>query len=121
MQGDGTPMRDSGQVHCSRSEADNKARLSLRGSVGILIADELLAGARDVADMRNVSIDLSEAEHLDLAGWQVLLSLKRTLEAAGGRLELEAVPDALQRYLRISGLDRELDAAADDAGDRQED
>ena len=98
-------MGQGESITCSIGESVGRATLSLRGNVGILLADELLSAAREAAEGTSVRVDLSEAEHLDLASWQILLSLKHTLAKRGGELLFEAVPDALSRFLSMAGLD----------------
>jgi anti-anti-sigma regulatory factor len=102
-------------VRCLTGDAVGRATLELRGNVGILIVDQLLAAAREASTATQVHVDLSDAEHLDLASWQVLLSLKRTLARRGGALVIEAIPPALSRFLTIAGLDTPLGVTPGDA------
>ena len=106
-------MRHSGQVACTPCSEGEGVRLTLRGPVSILLADELLQSAREAAEARAVTVDLSEAEHLDLAAWQVLLALQRTLAAADGHMDLVVASEPIRRFLAVSGLEAAFGLSAD--------
>lgn len=88
--------------------------LHLAGTVGVFLAEELLAAARALAvEGRDVVVRCERLEHLDASAMQTLLALRARLVAAGRVLLLADLPEAVARYLRLAGLDIHLPAAAD--------
>lgn len=83
-------------------------RLSLGGTVNIMLAEELLGAARRIAPGGAVEVDLAEAEHLDTSALQVLLALREAVRAAGGAWAVRQVPEGVRRYLRLAGLEAVL-------------
>jgi ABC-type transporter Mla MlaB component len=70
---------------------------------------ELLASARAwSAGEGDVSVECAELERLDVVSLQILLSLKRDLDARGRRLRLQGVSDAVIAVLTLAGLGEEL-------------
>ena len=97
-------MGQDGSVATVASVAGEGATLSLEGDVTILVADQLLAAAREAAEHGDVTVDLEGVEHIDTAGLQVLLALRRTLHGSSRTLTLANVPERVQRFLAISAL-----------------
>lgn len=83
-------------------------RLSLSGTVNIMLAEDLLGAARRADPAGAVEVDLGEAEHLDTAALQVLLALREAVRGAGGTWAVTQVPDGVRRYLRLAGLEPAL-------------
>jgi ABC-type transporter Mla MlaB component len=70
---------------------------------------ELLASARAwSAGEGDVSVECAELERLDVVSLQILLSLKRDLDARGRRLRFQGMPDAVIAVLTLAGLGEEL-------------
>ena len=84
---------------------DAEMRLALRGTVGVAAAPELRARALELAeDARDVTVACDEVEHLDATALQLLVALRRAVEARGGHFALSGVPDAVRHYLALAGL-----------------
>ncbi|HYD51782.1 MAG TPA: STAS domain-containing protein [Gemmatimonadaceae bacterium] len=85
--------------------------LHLHGTVGVFLADELLAAARTLgAEARDVVVRCERLEHLDASAAQTLLALRKRLVSLGRVLLLADVPAAVARYLRLGALDAHLPA-----------
>jgi anti-anti-sigma regulatory factor len=70
---------------------------------------ELLASARTwAAGDGDVCVECAELERLDVVSLQILLALKRDLDARGRRLRLQGVSDAVIAVLTLAGLGEEL-------------
>lgn len=83
--------------------------LHLGGTVGVFLAEELLTTARALAaEGRDVVVRGEALDHLDASALQTLVALKVRLAAAGRVLLLADLPEAVARYLRLSGLDAHL-------------
>ena len=80
-------------------------RLSLSGTVNIMLAEELLGAARRIAPGGAVEVDLAEVEHLDTSALQVLLALREVVRGVGGTWAVVQVPEGVRRYLRLAGLE----------------
>lgn len=84
---------------------DAELRLALRGTVGVALAPALRARALELAeDQRDVTVACDAVEHLDATALQLLIALRRAVEARGGRFTLAGVPDAVRHYLTLAGL-----------------
>ena len=84
---------------------DAELRLPLRGTVGVQLAPALRSRALELAeDHRDVTVACGEVEHLDATALQLLIALRRAVEARGGRFALADVPDAVRHYLTLAGL-----------------
>ncbi|MDJ0974655.1 MAG: STAS domain-containing protein [Planctomycetota bacterium] len=114
-------MRQDGSVATVARGAGEGAILTLEGDVTILVADELLTAAREAAGHGNVTVDLGGVEHIDTAGLQVLLALRRTLTGSSRTLTLANVPERVQRFLAISALLAPLGVEAATTGAVEED
>lgn len=68
-------------------------------------APRLLQAARDAAaSATRITVDCAGTERCDVAGLQVLLSLRADLSGRGGELRVVNVPAALQRRFECVGL-----------------
>ncbi len=103
-------MGQSGTTAAVTVHPEGGAALTLSGNVTILVADQLVASAREAAEHGDVTVDLSEVEHVDTAGLQVLLALRKTLHSRARRLVLRRVPEGVARFLAVSGLSLLLDS-----------
>lgn len=90
-------------------EADRtRTRLIVSGEVDAHTGRELEAlgaahlGATDHPDL---VIDCAAVTHLDSYGLRVLIELRRVAEEHGGHMRVERASPAVQRLLRLSGLD----------------
>jgi anti-anti-sigma factor len=59
---------------------------------------------------RNISIDLSQVEEIDIAGLQLLYSLKKTLEDDGA-LNIHAINQSIRDIIDLSGFNVPLKEA----------
>ncbi|KAA6186047.1 STAS domain-containing protein [Thiohalocapsa marina] len=127
----------------ARTESGAEARIvetapgrwRLSGNLGLdgvtALADQgrrLVAGvgqARDqlrdqaVSDAAEIRIDLAGVSHASSAAVALLLHWRQQVSAAGGRLQLQQVPDALARIAAFSNVDGLLGVgpvSQDDAG-----
>ena len=62
------------------------------------------AAVRSAAISSSLIVDCSEAEHLDGCALQVLLTLKREVEGAGGSLRLRGASEPVRKQFRWAGL-----------------
>jgi anti-anti-sigma factor len=87
------------------SKDESGSVLKLAGTLDIRVAEELQSALRDFlkADSSNV-VDLSGVEVCDTAALQLLCAARKTVEGAGGRLELTAVPEPVRESSTILGL-----------------
>ena len=80
------------------------ARLALTGSTRLDALAELHAKALEATASRDVELDLSRAEYVHAAAIQLLVSLHRTLGAAGRTLHIAAVSPEMRVALERFGL-----------------
>jgi anti-anti-sigma factor len=79
--------------------------LNLSGVVDVSEARALHAAAREAVGATGpVVVRLERLEALDTAGTQVLLALRRSLEAEGRALRFEGVPSRIADAWRQAGL-----------------
>lgn len=84
---------------------DDGARIHLEGAIGVPLARQLHAAAREVAESAGpVRIHSERLGYLDCAAVQVLLALNETLTSRGSRLTMTGVPDSVVQTLRSAGL-----------------
>ena len=70
---------------------DGPTRVALTGIIDIVEAASFHAALRDLArESREVVVDASACSALDCSGLQLLLAFREALDAAGGRLKLDA-------------------------------
>ena len=82
----------------------------LEGVVNIATVRLLHDAARQLAEGEgNVAVSCAGLERLDTAGAQVLLALKRRLEAKGHTLHMRDVPERVIRLLSVAGIAKALD------------
>lgn len=90
------------QIVCNE---DGTSRLILTGVIDIYLADDLRRRTLDLLKQaRDVSIDLSGAESMDLCGMQVLLALRSDLESQGRKLVLSGASENVNRCFRMAGI-----------------
>jgi anti-sigma B factor antagonist len=78
--------------------------LTLDGTLTIHRAAELHALMRTQLDAGVSRIDLAAVTECDAAGVQLLLALRRSLEASGQRLHIDAASPAVHEALTRCGL-----------------
>jgi anti-anti-sigma regulatory factor len=87
------------------------ATLHLTGAVGLSCAEALAEAACEARDLGlPVCVDGSALQHLDAAGYQVLLALGRDLSRRHLTLVLAHWSADCQRYLTLAGFDGPLAA-----------
>lgn len=88
--------------------------LRLWGAVDIFDAATVAAGAREaVAAGGEVTVSLEAAESVDTSVTQVLIALRRALDAGGRSLRLDTPPAPVATIWRQVGLASELGLAGD--------
>ena len=116
------PLRETLATHSDGvratgfSSARSASGVRLRGEVDLVTCD-LLAAALDAAVGtatvgtatvgRELALDLSELEFIDVAGSRMLLRATADLRAAGGRLVLRRLQRPVARALRLLDVDQE--------------
>lgn len=80
--------------------------LRIAGAVDVRQADLLLQSARELARRGGeVTVDVTDASHLDGSAWQILIALDQSLKRRGLRLRLGELPPALRAACAIGGFD----------------
>ncbi len=90
------------QFWCPVTVVGRVACVTPSGELDILTAatlDRALRQAHGEADL--VVVDLAEVGFIDSAGARVLASAARRIRWGGGRLLLDAVPERVERMLRV--------------------
>ena len=111
------PLRETLATHSDGvratgfSSARSASGVRLSGEVDLVTCD-LLAAALDAAVGtatvgRELALDLSELEFIDVAGSRMLLRATADLRAAGGRLVLRRLQRPVARALRLLDVDQE--------------
>ena len=83
------------------------------------LSDELksglkgLCGRRIAAGTRGFVLDLSAVTVMDSCGLSVLISVKKAIEADGGRIGLAGLSPMIRRLFEITKLDRVFEIHAD--------
>ncbi len=108
---------DCDQVQISFSVEPEHCILRLAGALGVSIADELRLTALELrAYQKDVVVDWSGAQQVDASIAQVLLSLRNGLSGQNRSLTCgEALPQAIQDWLRAAGLSGVLGHPGQDA------
>lgn len=60
-------------------------------------------------DIKELAIDMKNINHIDSAGLGVLIAAKKSVEQAGGQLNLNNVPENIESLLQVLGLDKYFD------------
>jgi anti-anti-sigma regulatory factor len=80
-------------------------RLVLKGNVTVVSAGRLHRTALEAVELNvDVTADLGAAEDLDASALQILLALRRALEARGRNLRLTGSSPLQDESLRLAGL-----------------
>lgn len=78
--------------------------LTIDGSLTKYDVAEIKAALDEVNPEANLSVDLSNVEECDTAGTQLLISLRKTFDEAGGGLELGECSSAVVKAADRIGL-----------------
>lgn len=103
-------MVASDEATCELAVDGEAVSLTLRGNVGLLVADQLHACARQALSEPALEVDLSEARHLDTSAWQILLALVRGRRKTGRTTRIVNVPASIESFLHLGGLAPEFEA-----------
>jgi anti-anti-sigma factor len=94
-----------GATSVDDSGVEEPTRITIDGAPGLgevrALRDAALAAA---AAGTGVTVDCQRADHLHAAVIQVLLCLRRELEAAGRQLVLTNVSPAVKQFLDVAGV-----------------
>ncbi|MFF9024807.1 STAS domain-containing protein [Streptomyces eurythermus] len=92
--------------------ADDRALLIVRGDLDLHTAHRLGDVLQPLlsGDEHMVLVDLSAVTFLDSTGLTMLISAYRTARSTGARLALIAPSPAVREMLRLTGVDRVVDA-----------
>jgi anti-anti-sigma regulatory factor len=91
------------------SEPVEENVLRLEGSVDVSRAQRLLETAREREKASgDVMVECAAVERLDASAVQILLALKRSLEASGRTLRMQNVPDRIFELLLRTGVGQAL-------------
>lgn len=85
--------------------SDGAIVLRLVGVINLCVAADLHAAALRALDAGGpIIVDWAAADYLDVSALQVLIALRRALEAEGRRAWARGTPDWLPRHLALVGL-----------------
>ncbi|MBN2417828.1 MAG: STAS domain-containing protein [Deltaproteobacteria bacterium] len=56
-------------------------------------------------DIKDLAIDMKNVKEMDSTGLAVLIAAKNSLDQAGGQLSLTNVPENIESYLQVLGLE----------------
>ncbi|MEU3957097.1 STAS domain-containing protein [Streptomyces achromogenes] len=92
--------------------ADDRALLTVRGDLDLHTAHRLGDVLQPLlsGDEHMVLVDLSAVTFLDSTGLTMLISAYRTARSTGARLALIAPSPPVREMLRLTGVDRVVDA-----------
>lgn len=94
------------------SMAPQQYHLTLPELTELADLSHLLVLARQAAWAHQpVQVDCSAVEFLSTGVLQILIGLQRTMMSQGYQLVLHGVSQSVEKYLRISGLDRVLSSS----------
>jgi anti-anti-sigma factor len=98
---------------------DSPNILRLEGIVDVRQARRVLESAKtSLASSGEVIVDCGAVERLDASAVQILLALKRSLEASDRTLRLDGAPERVSKLLLLTGMGRALDLRSVPAGPR---
>jgi anti-anti-sigma regulatory factor len=96
---------DSTMTSVRLVKAKKGARLVLKGNVTVVSAERLHRTALESLELNaDVTADLGAADDLDASALQILLALRRSLQARGRNLRLAGSSPLLDESLRLAGL-----------------
>ncbi|MBI4522676.1 MAG: STAS domain-containing protein [Deltaproteobacteria bacterium] len=79
--------------------------LFLRGAIDIFLADELRQAAIDLQGREvDIHVCCQKADHLDTSAVQVLLALKKGLQAKGKAVKITRISSQVENLLKLVGL-----------------
>lgn len=85
---------------------DSTLFLKVENDLSIYQVEELLKELRDSFDnAREVVVDMSKADKIDTAGFQLLASLKKSCEAAGKSFKLLELGSSAQNFTELFSFD----------------
>ncbi len=94
-------------MHTAKDESGQV--LKLAGKLDIRVAQDLKIALQDfIAEKADCLLDLSGVETCDTATLQLLVSARKTVESAGGRFVLSALPEPVLLNGALLGLSFEL-------------
>ena len=99
---DATPVRTD-------AEGDTSF-VRLSGSIGVLVVDALRDALLQQIEAPQLVIDLSGARHLDTSAWQVVVAAVRARRERALATRLVDVPEAIEAFTSLAGLEAELEA-----------
>jgi anti-anti-sigma factor len=94
---------------------DKKGMIVFKGNLVVSTIENAHSSLKPLLEdsPQNVTIDLSEVEEIDIAGLQLLASLKKTFEEEGF-IHVTSLNAGVKEYIMISGFDLALKEALHD-------
>jgi anti-anti-sigma regulatory factor len=91
---------------------NNQGIIEFKGNLVVSAIEDVFSAMETILDnsSQDIVIDLGQAEDIDIAGLQLLYSLKKTLEAEGS-LHIRSVSDPVMERIVLSGFDMALKEA----------
>jgi anti-sigma B factor antagonist len=107
------PLRDSEPLLLKLEGTAEATRLRIRGDLDARSAGRLERMLEQLGDLRDhtLVLDFGRVHHVDSTGLTAVVGAKLRGDREGFRVFVDRVPPRLQRMLRITGLDRLLQAA----------
>ncbi len=108
----GTASEEETSQIRSTLDGEGVNRLILSGVIDAYLGDELHRRALDLLQSgRDITLDLSKVESMDVCAMQILLALRGDLASLGRTLGLFAASENAARSLRMAGISGILAAA----------
>lgn len=91
---------------------DNQGKIVLKGNLVVSNIESIHSEIESVLEesSRNIILDLTQVEEIDIAGLQLLYSLKKTFEGDGS-LHIEALNQTVRDIIVLSGFNVPLKEA----------
>ena len=108
-------MAEGENMKLSTSEKAGKLTIAIGGELdhhGAREAARRIEETIEASVPRDCVIDLRELRFMDSSGIAIILRVYKRLNAIGGRLTVENVPEQPMRVLDASGIDRMIDINA---------
>lgn len=93
---------------------DSILHLNLSGELTIYQVEEITKQlCASFANAEELVIDLMQTEKIDTAGFQLLISLKKSCETTQKRFELVGISDSVQNFMTLFGYEWDFEHKGD--------